>query len=178
MKTFAQILFGRLHWKFEAEERPEFAPGFVVTEISGFDPMPQEGWVATQGGDSWTFAPEQPPEVPLDDARAFARLNMRAACRRELLGGFVSSPTSEERTYGSDEADQLNLLHAVMLAAPAKLWCQVGDRWDFVDHDAQQLAAVAADWAVKRQAIQQHYADRLREIDAAERAEDVRAIAW
>ncbi|VVE41525.1 hypothetical protein PCO31111_04198 [Pandoraea communis] len=43
MKTFAQILDGRLHWKFEAEELPEFAPDFEVIEITALKPMPNEG---------------------------------------------------------------------------------------------------------------------------------------
>lgn len=45
MKIFAQIEDGRLHWRFEAEELPDFAPGFQVVEITGHSPLPEEGWI-------------------------------------------------------------------------------------------------------------------------------------
>lgn len=44
MKTFAQILHGKLHWKFEQETAPEFAPEIQIVEITGLKPQPQEGW--------------------------------------------------------------------------------------------------------------------------------------
>lgn len=44
MKVFAQIENGKLHWKFQAEECPEFAPGFEVIEITSLNPQPEEGW--------------------------------------------------------------------------------------------------------------------------------------
>jgi hypothetical protein len=45
MKIFAQVQDERLHWKFEQEEFPEFAPDLVIVEITGSAPMPEEGWV-------------------------------------------------------------------------------------------------------------------------------------
>lgn len=45
MKTFAQVLNGKLHWKFDAPELPEFEPGLLVIDITGAAVMPQEGWV-------------------------------------------------------------------------------------------------------------------------------------
>ena len=44
MKTFAQILNGKLHWKFEQEEAPDFAADILIVEITGISPEPQEGW--------------------------------------------------------------------------------------------------------------------------------------
>lgn len=44
MKTFAQILHNRVHWIFEAEEKPEFAPNIVLVEITDLKNKPRVGW--------------------------------------------------------------------------------------------------------------------------------------
>lgn len=44
MKKFGQVLNNKLHWKFEQEQRPEFAPEILIVEITGLVPEPQEGW--------------------------------------------------------------------------------------------------------------------------------------
>lgn len=44
MKRFAQIEGNRVHWVFESEERPEFAPNIILVEVTGLSPTPQEGW--------------------------------------------------------------------------------------------------------------------------------------
>ncbi|MEK3935915.1 hypothetical protein MKY41_11360 [Sporosarcina sp. FSL W7-1349] len=43
MKKFAQILYNKAHWIFEAEEKPEFAPNIVLVDITGNAEV-QEGW--------------------------------------------------------------------------------------------------------------------------------------
>lgn len=43
MKRFAQVLHGKSHWIFEADEMPEFAPDIVLVDITGRDDI-QEGW--------------------------------------------------------------------------------------------------------------------------------------
>lgn len=40
---FAQICDNRVHWIFEAEEKPVFAPYVVLIDITGRDDI-QEGW--------------------------------------------------------------------------------------------------------------------------------------
>jgi hypothetical protein len=42
--TFAQILDGRVHWVFEANTQPVFAPYIVIKDITNVSPQPQEGW--------------------------------------------------------------------------------------------------------------------------------------
>jgi len=44
MKKFAQILYGKAHWIFEAEVKPEFSPDIVLVEITDLATQPQEGW--------------------------------------------------------------------------------------------------------------------------------------
>lgn len=49
LKRFAQIQNGKVHWVFEAETCPEFAPYIVIVDITGMIPAPQEGWRYEQG---------------------------------------------------------------------------------------------------------------------------------
>lgn len=43
MPSFAQILRDRVHWIFEAGEKPEYAPDIVLVDITGRNDI-QEGW--------------------------------------------------------------------------------------------------------------------------------------
>lgn len=43
MKRFAQILYDKAHWIFEAGDKPEFAPDIVLVDITGNTEV-QEGW--------------------------------------------------------------------------------------------------------------------------------------
>ena len=70
MKTFAQILNGALHWKFQAESRPDFAPNIELVDITGYAPEPVVGAV----WDGKTFAT---PAAPSDDKRAIGLKDLR-----------------------------------------------------------------------------------------------------
>lgn len=45
MKKFAQIVNNKVHWIFESDEMPEFAPNIEIIEIIDFDIQPKEGWL-------------------------------------------------------------------------------------------------------------------------------------
>lgn len=66
MRKFAQVLAGRLHWKFEQEAEPQFAPEIVIIEITTMAPEPQEGWE----WDGRKFI--APPPPPLEEAKKHA----------------------------------------------------------------------------------------------------------
>lgn len=40
---FAQILYNKAHWIFEADEKPDFAPNIILVDITGKNHI-QEGW--------------------------------------------------------------------------------------------------------------------------------------
>ncbi|MER2039729.1 MAG: hypothetical protein ABS944_16400 [Solibacillus sp.] len=40
---FAQILYDKAHWIFEAKEKPDFAPNIILVDITGRNDI-QEGW--------------------------------------------------------------------------------------------------------------------------------------
>lgn len=70
MKTFAQILNGRLHWKFDAEEKPEFAADIALVDITGVSPAPAEG-------DVWDGEKFATPAGPNDEERAAGLKGLR-----------------------------------------------------------------------------------------------------
>ncbi|WP_166359274.1 tail fiber assembly protein [Pseudomonas akapageensis] len=70
MNIYAYIQDGLLHWKFESEEPPEFAPNITIVDITGEHPMPEEGWLF----DGQAFSPPPPPSAEELLARAQGRL--------------------------------------------------------------------------------------------------------
>ncbi|MBL3729271.1 hypothetical protein JIN86_06615 [Lysinibacillus sp. HST-98] len=40
---FAQILYNKAHWIFEADKKPDFAPNIILVDITGKNHI-QEGW--------------------------------------------------------------------------------------------------------------------------------------
>lgn len=91
MKTFAQILHGKLHWKFEQETAPEFAPEIQIVEITGMKPQPQEGW----DWDEQKFSAPHPLGVALtlDEVKVVAneRIAAYAEARRKEIAGTTDN---------------------------------------------------------------------------------------
>jgi hypothetical protein len=44
MRVFAQVLNGKLHWKFSANELPPKTQGMLIIDITDLNPQPCEGW--------------------------------------------------------------------------------------------------------------------------------------
>lgn len=93
MKRYAQILYDKAHWVFEAEEAPEFAPDIVIVEITD-NPEIQEGWDYNKETGDFT-APVVPEPTPiettptLEEMQAQTLLNTEyLVSRSELLGGM------------------------------------------------------------------------------------------
>lgn len=61
---FAQVLFDKAHWIFEAEEKPEFAPNIVLVDITS-KPDVQEGWDYNRETGEFT-APVIPEPTPIE----------------------------------------------------------------------------------------------------------------
>jgi len=93
MKRYAQILWGKAHWVFEAEEAPEFAPDINIVDITD-KPEVQEGWDYDEETRDFTepIVPEPTPIEPtptLEEMQAKTLLNTEyLVSRSELLGGM------------------------------------------------------------------------------------------
>lgn len=62
---FAQILNGKVHWIFESETQPQFAPNIQIIDITNFDPQPEEGWLwdLVEGRAIPPLKPDPMPEI-------------------------------------------------------------------------------------------------------------------
>jgi hypothetical protein len=94
MKVFAQVQDDRLHWKFEQEEQPEFAPDLVIIEITGVSPMPQEGW----GFDGTEFMPPPPPSTEEVIARVQSRISVERKRADEAVAPLQDALDIDEIT--------------------------------------------------------------------------------
>lgn len=45
MKTFVQIVDGRVHWKFRSAQAPKLPAGVVLIDVTAVSPQPREGWL-------------------------------------------------------------------------------------------------------------------------------------
>ena len=75
MKKYAQIIKGRVYWIGDFEKLPPLHPSIEMVEVTGADPMPQEGWLYANE----TFAPNDGKEdakealQKLDESGSFVR---------------------------------------------------------------------------------------------------------
>lgn len=83
MKKFAQILEGKAHWVFEAEEMPEFAPNIVLKDITDLVPQPQEGWTYDEASD--TFAPPPEPKPLPEPSPSLEEMQAQTLLNTEYL---------------------------------------------------------------------------------------------
>lgn len=88
MKKFAQILLDKVHWIFEAAEKPEFAPNIVLVDITGQNDI-QEGWDYNNETGEFT-APVVPkpvePQPTLEEMQAQTLINTEYLIARNELG--------------------------------------------------------------------------------------------
>ena len=93
MKKFAQMINSKIHWIFEADEKPEFAPDIILVDITGVEDI-QEGWDYNSETGDFTppVVPESTPIEPaptLEEMQAQTLLNTEyLVSRSELLGGM------------------------------------------------------------------------------------------
>jgi hypothetical protein len=126
-----------------------------------------------------------PPEVPLDDAQAEKRRQMEVACREAIQGGIVCNALGADHEYPTTLTDQQNLAATVLAAQvngaagePYKFWCaDSGGAWARRPHTAAQILAVGEAVRAHVVAQQEHYEQKLIEIDQAT-AETISTITW
>lgn len=78
---YAQIQDDRVHWIFESDEAPDFAPYIIIVSLEGHDEV-QEGWSYKDG----TFSEYvTPPEVIIAQAREEADALIAAKSRANMV---------------------------------------------------------------------------------------------
>ncbi|MEX3744999.1 MULTISPECIES: hypothetical protein [Lysinibacillus] len=88
---FAQILYDKAHWIFEADKKPEFAPDIFLVDITD-KPEIQEGWDYKELKGEFTVPvipdPVEPPPT-VEEMQAQTLLNTEyLVSKSELLGGM------------------------------------------------------------------------------------------
>src|SRR5579864_8470770 len=69
--------------------------GLTIIDVSTITPAPQERWITTDGGKTFTD-----PTVPtLQSAQAMQLQQLRSSCRVAIIGGFQSAALGVAHTY-------------------------------------------------------------------------------
>lgn len=66
---FAQILNNKVHWIFESETQPRFAPNIKIVDITNMNPQPEEGWDWDPIGKKATPPPKPDPMPEIREKR-------------------------------------------------------------------------------------------------------------
>jgi len=117
MKRFAQIEYGKAHWVFEAEEKPEFAPNIVLVDITD-RPEIQEGWSYDEA--TGEFTPPKPSTlhvwdgnkwvIDIEQLKAKKIAELADARWREETGGYIYNG----HEFHSDRESQDRVFQAYM----------------------------------------------------------------
>jgi len=80
---FAQILYDRAHWIFDADEKPEFAPNIILVDITGRSDI-QEGWDYNNKTGEFT-APIIPEPIPGEPQPTLEEMQAQTLLNTEML---------------------------------------------------------------------------------------------
>ncbi|MFJ7407110.1 MULTISPECIES: hypothetical protein [unclassified Lysinibacillus] len=80
---FAQILYDKAHWIFEADEKPEFAPNITLVDITS-KPDVQEGWGYNSETGEFT-APIIPEPIPVEPQPTLEEMQAQTLLNTEML---------------------------------------------------------------------------------------------
>lgn len=80
---FAQILYDKAHWIFEADEKPEFAQNIVLVDITS-KPDVQEGWDYNNETGEFT-APIIPDPTPIEPQPTVEEMQAKTLLNTEVL---------------------------------------------------------------------------------------------
>ena len=87
MKKFAQMINSKIHWIFEADEKPEFAPDIILVDITGVEDI-QEGWDYNEETGKFTapiLTVPEPNPTPLDPIQQLIELQAQTVLNTEML---------------------------------------------------------------------------------------------
>lgn len=81
---FAQILYDKVHWIFEADKKPEFAPNIVLVDITGNNDI-QEGWDYIGGTGEFTIPVLPNPIEPINPTPTIEEMQAQTLINTEYL---------------------------------------------------------------------------------------------
>ena len=154
--------------------------------VHGFDVSdPQQMALMVAMNGTWTNISNSWPISPtLSHVKADQLALLQQECQSAITAGFTSSALGQVHNYGSQLADQSNLLSAVTSSLNqvdtwvAFLWCGVSGEWSLLPHTATRVQQVNADWLAFRSVLQQRYAKLVAQVRAATTVADILDITW
>lgn len=177
MKKFAQIQNNKVHWVFEAEVMPEFAPNIVLLDITGY-PHVAEGWGYIDG----EFIDPTPTLEDLKAAKVAEILAISADKVTVVEAGYSLGEvkTFEQQYQGAVDllAGNADTVAAQFVIALAAKRSEVGGVEVAADVLAQRIIAnytAAKEYTVYILGIQQGLATR---VQLATTEEEVMVVVW
>jgi len=182
MKRFAQIEYGKAHWVFEAEEKPEFAPNIVLIDITD-RPEIQEGWSYDEA--TGEFTEPQPSKnhvwdgtqwvLDIDLLKADKKAEIANARWQTETGGITLNGVD----IATDRESQALLTGAVLKAQDDPNYVvnwKARNGW--FQLDAATLIAIADAVRAHVQACFDKEKQLQEQIDVAETAAELEAVVW
>ena len=182
MKRFAQIEYGKAHWVFEAEEKPEFAPNIVLIDITD-RPEVQEGW--SYDAATGTFTEPQPSHlhvwdgekwvIDIEKFKADKKAEIADARWRAETGGMTFNGIE----VATDRESQALLMGAVLAAQnnpQYKANWKAKNGW--FELDAATLIAIADAVRSHVQACFDREKELQEQVEAATTIEELEIIKW
>lgn len=188
MNTYIQVMdLGqgpRAHWKFQAAEKPEFAPPCdVIIDVTNLNPQPNEGWVYDPA--TGTFSD---PSIPTRaEAQATQIATITGACGAAITAGFQSSALGAPYTYPSELEDQMNLNGSVtdalinqnMSGWTTQFKCADSTgTWTYRTHTSPQMQKVGQDFIAYKLAQLSRKEQLVAQVNAAADVATVQGITW
>ncbi|MET4560746.1 hypothetical protein ABIA69_001890 [Lysinibacillus parviboronicapiens] len=81
---FAQILYDKAHWIFEADEKPEFAPNIVLVDITDKHEV-KEGWDFDKKTGEFTAPAIPEPSEPIEPQPTVEEMQAKTLLNTEVL---------------------------------------------------------------------------------------------
>jgi hypothetical protein len=90
LKKFAQIIGNKVHWIFDKEEKPEFAPYIIIKDITNITPQPQEGWFYDEVEDSYSEVGKEIIVAEKPTLESVVLENERLKANQDLIMGVIN----------------------------------------------------------------------------------------
>jgi len=108
---------------------------------------------------------------------------INSACKKDIIGGFLSSALGSEYIYQSEPVDQINLMGVVIAGNDSIFKC--GEKnsegnitWSYKKHTIDQLKQVLSDGKKHKLALLEKANDLKNKVRNAKTVDEVKNIKW
>lgn len=175
---YAQIQDNRVHWIFESDEPPDFAPYIAIVSLEGRDEV-REGWTYSGDGGG-AFSP--PPEPALEDLASVKRAEIWRAGDAILAQVKANFTEAEIESWSKQEQGAKDIRAGAAGTDAALFVASIAARRGITAEElvTKILGNVASYGALSAAVIgeQQRLDDLIKAAEAAQDAEALAAVVW